>query len=368
MKRFVGGALLSLFVLLPVRAAWGQDNVYYVKKDKPKEEIKLVGTIEEESPRGIRIKVRKDVLNIPAADVRQVGYKHPKIAVADFRAPHVKELRALDPKTSAKVRKQNLEAALELYQKLAPLVRDQANANRYVQFKIAQVTAQLARDDPGRMDAAVAGLTTYKNDFATGWEIAAALKLLARLLEARGDAVGAGKAYEELAAVPDVPPEVKQESDILVARMYLRGKKYAEAERKLQALAKTMASTDPQKPYIKVYLAQSQLAQNRLDKVKEQLTEAIKTSTEPNLRALAYNGLGDYYLGKGQPEEAFWSYLRVEVQYNQDREEEAKALFHLRTLFDKVKRDPIRARQCADKLLGKQFTGTAYQKQAFSEK
>jgi hypothetical protein len=57
----------------------------------------------------------------------------------------------------------------------------------------------------------------------------------------------------------------------------------------------------------------------------------------------------------------------VDTLYTQDRDEHAKALYHLSTLFDKVKNDRARAKQCADRLKDKQFAGTLYQRRASAE-
>src|SRR5438046_1273498 len=79
--------------------------------------------------------------------------------------------------------------------------------------------------------------------------------------EDRGDAAGAGKTYEELASVPDVPPEVKQESEVLVARMLVRAGQYAEAQGKLERVRAALSANDPRREYVEVYLAQCRLAQ-----------------------------------------------------------------------------------------------------------
>ena len=55
----------------------------------------------------------------------------------------------------------------------------------------------------------------------------------------------------------------------------------------------------------------------------------IKGADDDKLKALAYNTLGDYYQQAKQPDEAFWNYLRVDVLFNQDREEHARALYNL---------------------------------------
>ena len=67
-------------------------------------------------------------------------------------------------------------------------------------------------------------------------------------------------------------------------------------------------------------------------------------------------------------EEAFWQYLWVDQEYNQDPEEHSKALYYLAILFDRVKRRPDRAKTCLDRLLkDKLFAGLEYQKQAAKE-
>jgi hypothetical protein len=348
-----------------VARAQDRDKVTYLDgaTRKPAE---ADGSIEQEGPGGIKVRTRAGVVEIPALDVLQVNYRTKKVSAFDFRQPAAKEDRARRATKPAE-RKKYLGEALQGYQALDGMVQGEPNPHRYVRFKIAQVMAQLGQDDPARMDAAVAALKAYKTEFPGGWEIAHCLKLLAKVLEDKGDLEGASKAYGELAAVPGVPQALKQESEILVVRMLLRGNQNAEAERKLGALARTMSEGDPKKAYLDVYLAQSQMAQGNLARVEGQLRAAIRASADPNLRALAYNHLGDYYRRKNRPEDAFWQYLRVEVLYNQDREENARALYYLRTLFDKAKNDPVRAEQCARKLMGKPFEGTAYQRRAAAE-
>jgi hypothetical protein len=87
------------------------------------------------------------------------------------------------------------------------------------------------------------------------------------------------------------------------------------------------------------------------------------------IKALAANTLGDYYRETGKQEDAFWQYLWVDIVYNQDKHEQAKALYHLSKLFDHVKGDAARAVACRERLLkDKEFSGLEYQKLAAKEK
>src|SRR5437763_16249721 len=70
---------------------------------------------------------------------------------------------------------------------------------------------------------------------------------------------------------------------------------------------------------------------------------------EPYLKALAYNVLGDCYQAAGQKREALWSYLWVDVVYNQDKQEHVKALDRLVRLFTELK-DDARAKYYEDRL------------------
>src|SRR5262249_25082223 len=150
---------------------------------------------------------------------------------------------------------------------------------RYLQYRIARVLALQAREDPGRSDAAVAALTGYKNNFPDGWEVVPALKLLAQLLEERDDAAGASKVYDELAALPGVPGELRHEAEAQAVRMLVRGGKYAEAETKLRALEGSAPRDGPRRALLDICLVQSRMAQGCFDGAEPRLRAALKATT-----------------------------------------------------------------------------------------
>jgi predicted Zn-dependent protease len=359
-------ALVGVLAALAAGAARAEDQV--VAWDAAaKKEVDYRGTIDLESPAGLRIKTKAGIKDLPATEIRAVLYQSKAVTVLEFRAPRGKELRALQA-SDRKARLAQLGEALEAYKELDAQVKGEANAHRYLQYKIAQVQALMARDEPARRDAAVAALTAYKTSFPSGWEVVPCLQLLAQVLEEKGDVEGAGQAYADLAEVPGLPQDLKQQADMLAIRLLLRSGKNAEAGKRLQRLQRDLAPGDPQRAFVGVCLVQTEMARGNLEAAEAQLKAALKGATDPATRAIAYNLLGDYYRLKGQLEAAFWSYLRVDVLYNQDRHEHAKALFHLATLFDKVKNDPVRASECLSRLKAEEFTGTSYQRQAKEEK
>src|SRR5262249_25845884 len=152
------------------------------------------------------------------------------------------------------------------------------------------------------------------------------------------------------ADVPDVPRALKQESAVLVGRLLLRGGKPADAQQRLEKLLATMSAEGAQRPFGQAYRAESKISQGRRTGVDRARAGVNQNVSDTRLRGVAYNLLGDYYRKKGQPQEAFWAYLRVDALYNEDAEAQAKALYHLAKLFDEVKKDPIRGKDCLRRL------------------
>ena len=79
------------------------------------------------------------------------------------------------------------------------------------------------------------------------------------------------------------------------------------------------------------------------------LEHIIEQTTDKDLKALAYNALGDCYRWNSKPREALWPYLWVDVIYHQDRQEHVKAMTELAKLFEE-QGDMVRAKEYKDKL------------------
>ena len=216
------------------------------------------------------------------------------------------------------------------------------------------------------MEPAIQALTAFKNEQDKGWEIVPCLKLLAEIQEFKGDAAAAKAAYQELVKIPNLPKEIKQESEVLIAQLSIRSGKYDDAEKSLDALSKSLPPTDPQRASVLMALGQAQLAQGKLTDVEANLKAALNGTTDPAVKAATHNFLGDFYRKKNQNEDAFWEYLRVDALYSQERNEDAKALYYLWKLFDEVKKDKVKSQESLDKL--KTLEGTEYAKMAASGK
>ena len=147
-------------------------------------------------------------------------------------------------------------------------------------------------------------------------------------MEDAGRTDEAREAYEELTKIPDLPPALARQADLLVGKLLLRAGKYADAEKRPSKLLVGLSAADEAKPSVQAYLAECKIGQGSLEGADKGANEVIKSM--PTRRCgSAHNLLGDYYTKKGQQEEAFWHYLRVDALYNEDTEEQAKVLFHL---------------------------------------
>jgi tetratricopeptide (TPR) repeat protein len=285
----------------------------------------------------------------------------------DYDLPFRREKAALEAKNPVD-RRTIMTEALREYEKLADKARANPMAQRYVQYRVALLYVHMAREDSSKRGAAIEALNKFRRENSTGWEIVPCLKQLAQLQEEKGDLAAATETYKEMRILPGVSKELVMESSILIANMFMRGKKFADAEKTLQEVKATLPDNDSQKAVIVVYLCQSQIMQSKTLDVEKQLTSAINSTSDPPTLAVAHNTFGDYCRAKKQDEDAFWHYLRVDVLYAGDREEHAKALYWLSKLFDSVKKDKLKAQECVDKLKSKDYEGTEFARRLAGEK
>jgi hypothetical protein len=364
--------LLALFVVASTALAQPGDRVYYYTRSNKtvKEEVKRC-QIKEENPKEIVYALGAKTEKLPASEVFDVDHQIPADLNVDIRSKARNKEAGGDKEPDAAKRIKDYEGALagyrELQEKLGKL-EGYRFAQRQLEFKIAQILARLAEaeDDRSRLDDALTALTEFKTKHPNGWQIGMTGKLLARLQIAKGDLKGALATYDEFARRDDLADDVRQEYQLLGIKALLKTDKtddFAEAERKLTKLAVTLPKGDPQAVRVEIYLAACK-AKSDLAGAEKRLYDVITSDADPAIKALAYNTRADCRLDK-HPEDAFWDYLMVDQVYNMDREEHAKALYHLSILFDRVKRTPTRAQACRDKLLNeKSFAGLEYQKLA----
>jgi tetratricopeptide (TPR) repeat protein len=366
MKRLLTPLLLSGLVGLAAGpAARADDEVRYYDR-ATKKEVTATGTIQAEKPSSITLKGRTATKEIPALDVLDVVYQVPALIRLDYKSAHNSESAAFTV-TNTDDRKKALDSALKKYKDLLPKVTEE-KSKRHFEFTIGRLLARQAEDDPSLQDPAMEKLVDFKKKNAGGWQLSACCRLLARLQLEKKDYDAAEKTYQELAGTPDLSREIRQECDLSIAQVLVAAKKYPDAEKKLQDLAKAVPADDPQASRVQAALAECLAATGKIDQAVPMLEGIIRQATDPDLKALAYNTLGDCYQLAKKPEDALWAYLWVDVLYHQNKKEHAKALYHLYKLFKERQDDP-KAKQCREKLeKDKQFAGLEYQRLLEAEK
>jgi len=345
---------MAVFCLIPA-ISLAQESVRVVT-DRAKYTTEVIsGTIQSESAAGLVVKGRdgKSVTLSPL-DIVMVQYRHDSLAPLDFQLIYDRQdmaRKATTPKDQADRLKQAEIAATK--------VLDQAGRPqvvRYARFKLAEVRSELARLE-GK-DASI--LPIWKQaalETKGGWAELPALKALAEAQEAQG-APEVLATYEAMSKITGLPPELAQKIGLIVSARLLRAGKAAEAATKLKAL--------PTSPDTALLAACANLGMG--DQGVAELRLAMANASDPQLLAFACNHLGEALLAEKKPEEAFWEFVRVDVQFSGDPGELARSLFHLGTLYDTVGKDPKRAAESLEKLKGREFASSPFQKKAASIK
>jgi tetratricopeptide (TPR) repeat protein len=340
---------LSALAGAPLHA---QDTIRFLDRKTMKELTPLSGRVVEESPAHIVCKSAGGATKeIAAPDILDITYEVPSSVKLTYRSALASERKLVDRSGKEEDRKKAFHEAIKSYQEvLSRLAGEKSKfAERHVHFKIARLEAWGAEEDPGRRESAIAALMKFMKEHAGGWQVSHGAELLAQLQIDQGDIDGARKTYETLAAAQSISKEMQQACQLRIIEMLIRGKRLAEAEAKLQSLLKSVPASDPQAERVSVYRAECQGASGKLTEAVAQLEGIIAKTSNKDLKALAYNALGDCYRLNNRPKEALWPYLWVDVIYHQDRQEHLKAMAELAKLFEE-QGDPARAKEYRDKL------------------
>jgi hypothetical protein len=344
--------VLGFCLFVPFGIARGQDEIRYTDRAAHKD-VTASGTIVEEAPGHIVYKpaAGAGTKQISAADVIDVIYELSGTLKQAYRHALGDEKRTADPNAKDDDRQKTIADAIKNYQEiLSSLTSDKyKSVRRHVQYKIARLLARQADDDPSQIDTAIEALQKFKKDHSDGWQISDAVRQLARLQIAKGDAAAAQKTFQELAAIPGIPEETQQECELQAADALILAKKYPEAEAKLHTLLRASSPDSPQATRIRISLAMCAGVAGKLTEATTQLEGIIAQTTDKTLKACAYNALGDCYRLSGHPKDALWPYLWVDVIYHQDRQQHVRALEQLAKIFDD-QGDKARAKQFRDRL------------------
>src|SRR5262249_33035173 len=162
--------------------------------------------------------------------------------------------------------------------------------------------------------------------------LARVLQTLAQLQLDFKDYDAAEETYRELAK-SDADPEARQDAEVQALLVTVQAGKDAEAQKRLEGvIGKLPAQSPPQLPGRPARLAVAECLgytkdRKNLARAKAEVKAVLDQSRDKALRALAYNTMGSCYYLNEQWQDARWEFLWVDVIYNQDAQQHAKALY-----------------------------------------
>lgn len=342
MRRYIGFVALAVLICVVASQALvrGQDKVE--RRDKKTGSVVVNGKILEENVAGIRIKgaaFAKEEM-IPSNEVLKVTY-------GELPAKASLDLSKLAPAEAARDYPALLKG-YEAVQALPELKSSPAPVRRYIDFRVATFRAFTA-DGPEEVKAAAKALTDFLAAHPESWEYPHAARQLGRLQADTGDYPGATKTFEALEKAANVPAEFKAEATAALIDIAFQSEQYDAGQKRVEAVTKNPSAPAALKARADLYQLGLEGAKGDPAAGVKKIEEAIAKAADPSLKALGYNVLGDLYRSQKKPREAMWSYLWVDVVYNQDRGEHLKAMTRLITIF-KEANDTEKAQLYTEKL------------------
>lgn len=362
--------LIVSWLLVGTNLALGNDEILVRSQEKP-----IKAPIKSESVRGLVLSTLKNSV-IPTEDIVDVvydlslpsrGVKSAILVKTQTYQPGIfAEREAADPK-KAKQRKSLLATAVAKYEETLKKVPDKA-VRRHLQYKIAMIKARLVEEGEGKPEEAIEDLKNFKAlHYPDCWQIGEVLQTLARLQVANKNYDGATETFDALANIMDLPQEARNEAALMAARVNVKAGKHELALKKLQNLEKSFPKGSRFATLARISQADCMVATGKTKEAVGMLRSIIKETSDKGLKASAYNTVGECFLKLGQAKDARWEFLWVDVVYNQDREEHARALYHLWKTFGELG-ETQRAQECRDALVNdRQFAGLEWQRRALAE-
>jgi hypothetical protein len=213
---------------------------------------------------------------------------------------------------------------------------------QWLSFRIAVTTARAPDDtavDQGWKDKAEAGLkllTEYLADNPGGWEAWYATRHAARINHELGKAEVAARLWAKEAKAPDITPDLKVEAAYQEADSLMRAGRFTEAGGRAEGAMKDAAAGTPKERLRLIVMAAKAATATDPAAGAPALEAEIGKTKDAAVRATGYAMVGELYLAGKKPRDAMWALLTVEVVYNQDRDEVAKALARLTEVYKQL--------------------------------
>lgn len=338
MNRHVLGILLAIGIVAVTTqtSVFCEDKV--VRQDRTSGKVESVGgKILDENLAGVKLKVGTKEVSIPSTEISRVFYEDMPVA---SKQAYINLWNLEDTeKDPAKV--------LKAYQDFLPkMTGAPAQIRRNVDYRIISLQVATAESKEQKTEARKA-LQAFVAGNNASWQYPFAARSLARLQidAAKSEPTeydAAQRTLEGITKSASIPPELRQEADMMLVDVLFQSGKTEDVKNKITAALGDPKTTEQQKNRFTVYQTaiEAQAPNAKIEEVIKKLEDIIAKSNDNAVKALAYNVMGDCYLRsmiKDAKRYAMWSYLWVDVVYNQDRAEHIKAMNSLLKIFEEEK-------------------------------
>lgn len=310
----------------------GLDKVFYLEK-KTGKILSSEGTIKE-SAAGIVVSAngKEKSKHLPSEIVRVEFGDTPGLTPDDKSSLFTLE------------NEKDLEKAARGFAALSKKVTNDRAKRAYELRELQLLVKSAESKDEGTYKTVASGLVGriagFSKSSSKSWEFWPAGKLATRIYTDLGQSVKAAEIYTGLANTADVPSELKAEAKIFAADALLKSN-FANGK---DAVAKLLSDKDiPTAGTLREKLAiydlwakaEAPVAGTAPADALKKIQASIDASKDNTTRAAGFNAKGELLFAVGLYRESMWEFLNVEVVYNQDKEEVAKAMQRLAELFDK---------------------------------
>jgi len=347
-------ALLFAFCAYAI-SAFGQvptDRVYYRAPDG--KSLLVIGETKESASGVTVIGADKKETKIPAGLMIRIEYGDGNVPGIDRNA----QLVAVASEAGTDIAKSVAAYTALLKSATSPKAKRYAGF-REVMLSVKDNDQKVGDDFKKNAPALAAKCLAYANEQKASWESWIVARTAARIFCELGDLKAATASARVLTSSTGLSAELKVEAKFLELAYMFREGDYAGA-RLLQADVQKEAANPGQADRARMYeaglkalppkpAAEGMEVPAKPVEAIAALEKLLNDTKDPMARSCGYAILGEVYMVHKLTRDAMWSYLWVDAVYNQDREEQVKAMSRLIEIFELLK-EKDRAEQFAERL------------------
>jgi tetratricopeptide (TPR) repeat protein len=292
------------------------------------------GIVVSESPTKVEVKLGEKITVIPTNEIVSISY--------DGLPSSYDQAKKAEGENS-------LIVAADLYKKAATEAASKPFIAEEAAFGQVRVMTELALTDPSKVTDAIPILETFTRTYKSGRHVTHALEALAKLQIAKENFNGVEQTIKELAKLPGG----EDRASLLRIKILTRKGSLEQAVKELDKVIAASSEGSAKKRDAQLAKAESLVSLKKYDDAESLLQTVIKSSAAEDsaTQAAANNALGDCLRAAGRPKEAIFAYLRTDLLFNKEKDEDARALAALARLWrDPQLNRPDRAEEMIERL------------------